>query len=209
MVKYASVTQSKLSCIMKKYKKLMKHLQQKLIVICKSFNQSVYFVLIAFMFYLIVRRTSSILMFSTRKKNYLICPTFWFEKNPPVCLSVFSVLPLPLPWSSLNPSLLVTEKFWKKESRKKCLIYITLSIVLCGKIKIWNNLSVATTDVAMETSISCSWGEIKDDLSVKIWSQLSIVNSFLLKYFSIRYPTEKWSEQNKSATRKYCIVSKF
>ena len=113
----------------------------------------------------------------------------------------------PVSCPSLN--LLVTEKFWKKESRKKCLIYITLSIVLCGKIKIWNKLSVATTDVAMETSISCSWGEIKDDLSVKIWSQLSIVNSFLLKDFSIRYPTEKWSEQNKSATRKYCTVSKF
>ena len=74
---------------------------------------------------------------------------------------------------------------------------------------VWNKLSVATTDVAMETSISCLWGEIKDDLSVKIWSQLSIVNSFLLKDFSIRYPTERWSEQNKSANRKYCTVSKF
>lgn len=105
--------------------------------IIESFNQSVYFVLIAFVFYLIVRKTSLILVHE-KKTNYLICPTFWFEKNPSVCMSVFRVLTscfatsvLPLPWSSLN--LLVTEKFWKKESRKKCLIYISQWVLyLCG-----------------------------------------------------------------------------
>lgn len=95
--KYASVTQSKLSCIMKKYNqfwikickaKLMKHLQQKLIVVCKSFNQSVYFVLIAFVFYLIARKTSPILMFSTRKKKLSYMSYFLVWKNPSVCLSV-------------------------------------------------------------------------------------------------------------------------
>jgi len=111
----------------------MKHLQQKLIVICKSFNQSVYFVLIAFVFYLIVRKTSPILLFSTRKKKKLSYMSYFLVwKNPSVCLSAFSVLTsyfvtnvLPLPWSSLN--LLVTEIL-------SGLIYFTSStdlLVMC------------------------------------------------------------------------------
>ena len=94
MVKYASVTQSELSCIMKKYNqiwikickaKLMKHLQQKLIVICKSVYQ--YSVLIAFVFYLIVRKTSPILMFSTRKKKTILY-VLLFGLKKSLCLSV-------------------------------------------------------------------------------------------------------------------------
>ena len=201
----------------------MNYLQQKLIVVCKSYNQSVYFVLIAFMFYLIVRKTSLILMFSTQKKTVLYVLLFGLRKSP--CLSVFSVLtscfatsvlPFPLPWSSLN--LLVTEKFWKKKAEKMFDIYHTEFCICVEKLKFGTNYQLPLQMLLWKHDLSDKiWKHplvvhevrSKHDLSLKIWSQLSIVNSFRLKDFSIRYPTEKWSEQNKSAIRKYCTVSKF